>query len=96
MRQDPQSKFKIRMFQWLATAMVLFAIAAIAAFSGIVELRPVGLIASKAANVTLGAFIGYWIDRHAFRTRIEPESNPLLHIRRALIIGAAIYAVAGG
>jgi len=93
---SPKDKFKIRMFQWLATAMVLFAIAAITALSGIVELRPIGLIASKAANVTLGAFIGYWIDRHAFRSRIEPGSDPLLHLRRAMIIGAAIYAVAGG
>jgi hypothetical protein len=90
------NKFQFRMFQWFITAMVLFGVAAACALSGIIELRPVGAIASKAGNVTLAAFIGYWIDRQAFKDRLDAGVDPMRQLRRAIIIGFAMYAIAGG
>lgn len=51
----------------------------------------------KAGNATSGAYLGYWIDRHAFKgVRVGVDSPAAWHIRRAVIIAAVVLAVSLG
>ena len=83
-----------RMFQWLLIAIVLYTLAAMLASQSL--LSQVQTIFWKLGHETIAAFVGYWIDRSAFRIRLNDESVPLHHIRRAVIIGATMLAVALG
>ncbi len=79
-----------RMFPWLLFAAVFYVIALN------VAMPQVQTLCWKLGNVTVAAFVGYWIDRHAFRDRIDAMSSGLMLIRRALIIAAAMISVALG
>ncbi len=82
---------KFRMAQWLAIAALLYAIA-------LWTPQPqIQTALWKLGNVTVAAFVGYWIDRRAFWfARLDAGSEALLHLRRAIIMAAAMLAVALG
>jgi hypothetical protein len=53
-------------------------------------------VAWKLGHVTLGGYLGYRIDRAGFQDRITLASPPLLQIRRAIIMFAAMYTLGVG
>ena len=93
-------KDKLRMIQWLLIALTLYGLALGLAALHNGELPPVWVpletAAWKLGNVTVAAFVGYWIDRQAFRSRFNENSSPLEGIRRGLVMAAAMLAVALG
>jgi hypothetical protein len=84
-----------RMFQWLLFSIICYFIAAVLASW---NAQPqVQVIFWKVGHLALGANLGYWIDRNAFkRSRVNELSPALFGIRRAIIIAAAILALALG
>jgi len=85
-----------RMSQWLLIAIIFYAFAIILASKGIDYLPQVQTISWKLGHETIAAFMGYWIDRTAFRSRIVENVPPMQEIRRAIIIAATMLAVAMG
>jgi hypothetical protein len=100
---------KLRMMQWLLLSLVVYGIAsALAKPPGAVADFLVGFGANltetgfyprvqtvlwKCGHLNLAAYVGYWIDRNAFRgLRIGRSSPPAEQIRRAIIIGASMLA----
>lgn len=86
---------RLRMAQWLLLSILAYAIAA--TLAGVpVDGSESGLfprvqtILWKVGHLNLAAYLGYWIDRNAFRDRIGGHSPLLLHIRRAIIIAATM------
>lgn len=84
-------KDKLRMIEWLAVAATLFISASVLLMLGIKG--PYQTLLWKLGLVTLGGFVGYRLDRAAFRDRIAIDSPPLLMIRRAIIMFAAILGL---
>ncbi len=82
---------KLRMIEWLAVAALLFASSSTLLMLGIKG--PYQTLLWKLGLVTLGGFAGYRMDRSAFRDRITVDSHPLIMIRRAIIMLAAIYGL---
>ncbi len=90
MYQIPVPK-KYRMFLYLIYSALLYG----AAMN--VTHPQFQLIFWKAGHLTIGAFIGYWIDRAAFpENRITRDSSPIDRFRRAVVIFGAMIAVAAG
>jgi hypothetical protein len=87
---------KMRMAQWLLLSVVLYLLSTLlASMHGATDagLYPrLQTVMWKAAGLNLSAFVGYWIDRRAFRLRIDSASPAGEHIRRAIIIGASMLA----
>ena len=84
---------KFRMFQWLALAVVFYALA-LYVFASQPQLQT---LCWKLGNLTAAGFLGYWLDRRAFwYARLDATSAPLLQIRRAIVMAAAMLAVAMG
>lgn len=86
-----EMKERLRMFQWALTAAALY----FAAFL-LVKYPQAQIICMKLGHITLASYAGYWVDRHAFRDRLGWDSPSLFHVRRAMIISAAILAMAMG
>ena len=83
-----------RMMKWLLVALMLYTAAFVmlqAGYSG-----PVQTVVWKLGHVTLGGYAGYWLDRAAFRDRIRWDTPPLVMIRRAVIMAAAMYTLGTG
>jgi hypothetical protein len=84
-----------RMSHWFLFAVIFYGIAIALTQSEI--LPQLQVISWKLGHETIASYFGYWIDRSAFnQSRLNEESPPLLQIRRAIIIGAAMLAVAMG
>lgn len=88
---------KFRMLQWLLLSVSVYALAAfLASAPGEADagLYPrLQTVLWKCGHLNLAAFIGYWVDRNAFKgLRIDRSSHPSEQIRRAIIIGAAMLA----
>lgn len=85
-----------RMAQWLLLSLLAYAVAAVLA--DVITPEGNGLyprlqtVLWKVGHLNLAAYIGYMLDRNAFRDRIEYSSHPLKHIRRAIIIAATMLA----
>lgn len=79
----------LRMSQWLWIALALYFLT----FDfGLQESHP-GLQATiyNVANITVRAWLGYWIARHTLgRVDQNGEGIPMLHLARALLIGAVV------
>ena len=89
MHKDP-----FRMVEWLALAFVFYLIAlSLAAMH--IQPYPLQTLFWKLGHVTVGAFLGYWVDRMALG-RVREESEGLRKVARAIIIFAAVFGVAGG
>jgi hypothetical protein len=85
---------KTRMINWLLVAGLFYAVAygmLVAEVSG-----PFQTLAWKLGHVTLGGFVGYRLDRAAFRDRITPMTPPLTMIRRAIVMIGAMYVLGVG
>ncbi|HTD05868.1 putative holin [Undibacterium sp.] len=85
---------KLRMIQWLLVAALLYALALTmlrAGYGG-----PLQTLTWKLGHVTMGGFAGYWLDRTAFRDRIVWDTQPLVMIRRAIIMFGAMYTLGAG
>lgn len=86
---------KTRMLQWLLISTALYALAV--ALAATESLPQIQIIMWKLGHITVAAFVGYWIDRNAFKAagqRMNSAANPLQEIRRAIIIGASMLATA--
>lgn len=87
----------LRMMQWLLLSILAYLIATLLA-SVPVDGSDVGLyprlqtVLWKCGHLNLAAYLGYWIDRHAFRLRIDSASDGLEQLRRAVIIAATMIA----
>ena len=84
---------KLRMSQWLALALLLYLVAPVLSAVGMVQLSTV---VWKVGHLTVAAHVGYWIDRNAFGDRITPASSDTQKLRRAIVIGCALLAMALG
>jgi hypothetical protein len=82
------------MVEWLIIALAFYATALLMLQLG--HQGPVQTIIWKLGHVTMGGYAGYWIDRAAFRDRIRQDSQPLVMIRRAIIIFGAMYTIGTG
>jgi len=80
---------KLRMIQWLLSAFVFYALA--------LSLHHPQLqtLCFKVGHVTLGSFIGYWIDRNLY-SRLTDGSEKGRIIARAILQAACIWGLAGG
>jgi hypothetical protein len=87
---------KFRMAQWLLLSVLAYVIATVLA--DVPSATDAGMwprvqtVLWKCGHLNLAAYMGYWIDRRAFRMRIDCASDGLEHIRRAIIIGATMLA----
>lgn len=84
---------RLHMFDVLTLAVVLYCLAAYFTADHLTS-----TVLWKLGNACAAAFIGYWIDVSLF-VRSDapvPDGDPLLHIRRAIIVGCTILAVALG
>ncbi len=84
----------VRMIDWLAWALACYA--AVLVLRGLDVAPQAQTVLWKLGNLTVAAYAGYWIDRRAFRMRIEPGSDGSEQLRRAIIMAAAMIAVALG
>lgn len=84
------SKDKARMLQWLIVAIVLYAIAMA------VTQPQIQTALWKCGNVTMAAWLGYMIDRHAFYYERCMENNHMCQMRRAIIMAATMLAIGLG
>ena len=82
---------RLRMSQWLLLAILFYALTQFGGLPATIQ-----TVAMKLGNVTVGAFIGYWIDRLASRLRITANSTDQEHLRRAIIMAAAMLCVSLG
>ncbi len=85
-----------RMSHWFLTAIFFYAIAIGLASYGLDFYPQAQTVSWKLGHITIASYLGYWIDRSAFRTRLNNESNPLSELRRAVIMAAAMLAVSLG
>jgi hypothetical protein len=85
---------RTRMINWLMVAALFYAVA-YAMFAAEVS-GPFQTLAWKLGHVTLGGFVGYRLDRAAFRDRITPMTPPVVMIRRAIVMVGAMYVLGVG
>lgn len=95
-------KQAFRMWEWLLVTAVLFAIV------WWIAPQQIELLFYKAVQVTIGTFIGYWLDKSLYRGaspdrflghRGGEHSDYLAGkamIRRALIVVGTIFAISHG
>jgi hypothetical protein len=84
---------RFRMIEWLALAIVFYVLA-LYVFGGQPQLQT---LCWKLGNLTVASFMGYWLDRTVFYdTRPDAVTSPIYHIRRAMVMAAAMIAVATG
>lgn len=83
-----------RMLDWLVWALLFHGCALVLRQLQIEP--PIQTVLWKLGNLTLSAYAGYWIDRRAFRMRVDTASPAGEHIRRAIIIAAAMVSVGLG
>lgn len=84
---------KMRMVEWLLLA-ALFYMGCVVLRA--LEMEPqVQVVLWKLGNVTVAAYVGYWIDRRAF-TRVMVTTTPLEQVRRAIVMAAAMLSVSLG
>jgi hypothetical protein len=88
-------KNQARMIEWLMLAVGLYVTCNTLRM---LQVEPQAqIVLWKLANVTVAAFLGYWIDRRAFpHARMTADAMPIEQVRRAIIIAAAMLAVAMG
>lgn len=85
---------KTRMINWLMVAALFYAVA-YAMFAAEIT-GPFQTLAWKLGHVTLGGFVGYRLDRAAFRDRISPLTPPLVMVRRAIVMVGAMFVLGMG
>ncbi len=86
----------IRMSTWLLLALTFYLLAAminVPSGGGWQSQAQTGLW--KAGHITIGAYLGYWIDTHLFR-HIDQNSGGNRILARAVVVGAAIFGMALG
>ncbi len=81
----------LRMVEWLLLAVVFYALAM---FVGSVQPQ-LQTALWKCGHVTLGSFLGYWVDRKALG-RVTLGSTSGRQQARAIIMGSAILALSLG
>lgn len=84
---------RLRMLQWVFISACFYTTAIVLKkYGGDPETQ---IVAMKLGHITIAAFVGYWIDRSAFRRRTS-TTNSTDDLRRAIIIAAAMLAIALG
>ena len=82
-----------RMAQWALLAAVFYVLAMFVVTSSAHPQLQTALW--KCGNVTLGSFLGYWLDRNALG-RVTPGSTPGRQASRAILMGAAVLGLSLG
>lgn len=85
-----------RMFSFLLLAFFFYGMALILVSFNDMVLPQVQTILWKSGHISVGAFLGYYIDRSVFRDRVNDNSGSHIHLRRAIIIVGAMIAIALG
>lgn len=94
-KEDPKDPLDVhRMVEWLAIAMLLYALAFVLLSTG--YSGPFQTVVWKLGHVTLGGYAGYWLDRAAFRDRIRWDTEALIMLRRAIIMTGAMFTIGVG
>lgn len=84
----------LRAWPWLIVALTTTAIVAV--------LHPpqIGVLVWSLSKLSLGAYLGYWIDRTVFRyarpDRVPAAQAPMAWLRRAIVMGAVVVALGLG
>lgn len=81
---------KLRMVSWLLMAVAFYALAMFA-----ITQPQLQTALWKCGHITVGGFLGYWLDRNAMG-RVTNYSTPGRQQARAVIVGATILAMALG
>lgn len=85
---------KLRAWPWLVAALITTLIV------GLLAPHQLGLLAWSLSKLSLGAYLGYWVDRSLFpyaRPDRMVEGMPdLAMLRRALIVAACVIALGLG
>lgn len=89
---DMKDNDKLRMMQWLLVALAFYLLAMFVVTSAQPQLQTA---LWKCGNVTLGSFLGYWLDRNALG-RVTPYSTEGRQVSRAIVMGAAVLGLALG
>ncbi|MYM80556.1 hypothetical protein GTP44_01095 [Duganella sp. FT50W] len=84
----------VRMIEWLLVAALFYWLATQLPITG--HLAAIQTLLWKLGHVTLGGFIGYWLDRMAFRDRMDYGTPPMLMMRRAVIMAASMFTLGTG
>jgi len=80
---------KFRMVSWLLLAIAFYT-------SAVFCTQPqIQTALWKMGHITIGAFLGYWADRHLIG-RMNFASSPGRMVSRAIIVAAAIIGMASG
>jgi len=81
----------LRMAPWLLVAAALY-------FTALNIAQPqMQTLLWKLGHITLGANLGYWIDRTAFRDRYDASKpDPMRALSRAIIMAAAMLGISLG
>lgn len=83
-----------RMVDWLIWAVFAYAACI---FLRAYDMEPqLQTVLWKLGNVTVAAYVGYWIDRRAFQSRITTGSTPIDTVRRAIVMAATMLSVGLG
>jgi len=85
-----------RMSHWLLFSVMLYVFAWWLAQHGIDYYPQLQTILWKLGHITLAGFIGYWLDRTVFRSRLGEHSSDVQEIRRAIIVVGTMIAIALG
>jgi hypothetical protein len=85
---------KLRAWPWLVAALFTTLIV------GLLAPHQLGLLAWALSKLSLGAYLGYWVDRSLFPyarpDRMLDNSPDLAMLRRALIVSACVIALGMG
>ena len=88
----PESAF--RAWPWLIGALLMTAIVAL------LHPQQLGVLAWSLSKLSIGAYLGYWIDRTVFRyarpDRVPSAQAPMAWLRRAVVMSAVVIALGLG
>ena len=86
----------LRMSHFLILAICLYSFAIILASYGMNYFPQLQTVSWKLGHITIGAYLGYWIDRHCTHMHVNENSSQVEHIRRAIIIASVIIGISIG
>lgn len=82
---------KTRMVQWFLLAAIFYAAAIL-----VPENPQLQTALWKCGHITLGSFIGYWVDRHLFGRLVVLSAPNGRLLARAIVVSAAVIGMAFG
>lgn len=83
-----------RAWPWLIGSLLTTSIVAL------LHPQQIGVLVWSLSKLSLGAYLGYWIDRTVFGyarpDRVPASQAPMAWLRRAIVMGAVVIALGLG